>query len=142
MYRMSPDDTPANSKPKICLLYAAGMKIYGVLPHLLNMQVGGQFVSNMMGPWVLPTGESNYTIVRYRRKDGTPHSPSATSALRAWLMAGAGCEVYGVLPPHFYRSLDGPNAFGEKPPCVRINLDAMAGFSDGQLAPQNEGDNV
>ena len=84
------EDTPSASKTKRVLFYAAGLKIYGLLPHFLNRRVGGQFISHeYAGSMVImtcPTFEQNYTIVHYIQR------PAAAQGLLEWLYADAGFQ--------------------------------------------------
>ena len=87
---------PSPFKPKRCIFYAQGLKVYGQIPYILQRQLQAEFFSNnapfMGGRIVAPTSEANYTVVPYRRRDGQPHSQAAIDALIVWLYEGKGLE--------------------------------------------------
>ena len=71
-------DLPQPWKEKRIIFYAQGVKIYGQIPYILQRRLQAEFYSNNL-PWlgvrlIGPTFESNYTLVRYHRKDGQYHS--------------------------------------------------------------------
>ena len=74
-----PGDLPGDHKPKLVVVYAAGLKIYGALPYLLQRRLQARFNSSEVGGGGMrvfgPTWEPNYTIVPWRRDDGALHSP-------------------------------------------------------------------
>lgn len=104
-------DLPASWKQKRIIFYAQGLKIYGQIPYILQRRLQAKFISNSMGfmggQISAPTLESNYTLIRYRREDGQPHSEVAIKALLDWLYDDKGFE-WGVAK-NFYERLDLPN---------------------------------
>ena len=128
-----PADQPNMHTPKRVLFYAAGLKIYGLLPYLLNRRVRGQFRSNAHIAAVFPTWERNYTIVPYQQ------TPEAAAALLDWLYADAGFE-WGIAED-WHAALLGANAFND-PPCVfhLANRAVHAGFSTVLRGQPRHGD--
>lgn len=91
-YRAKPSlDFPNPAKTKRILFYRLAIKVYGVLPYLLNRQVQGDFRSNDNGI-VFLSADSNYTVVPYGLDD------LAIKALLSWLCADAGFE-WGIAGP-------------------------------------------
>ena len=92
---LSTDLAKGRLSPKRIIFYQQGLKIYAVLPYLLNMRLKGQFISNY---WVqeggafsgvgivAPTNEANYTAI--------PYSQSVENSQRLWdwLLADKGFE--------------------------------------------------
>ena len=106
-----PGDLPGDHKPKLVVVYAAGLKIYGALPYLLQRRLQARFNSSEVGGGGMrvfgPTWEPNYTIVPWRRDDGALHSPENLKALIDWLQADKGF-VWVIADPDYYNdSLDG-----------------------------------
>lgn len=75
-------DIPDDRKPKRIVFYANGLKIYGVLPFVLNRKLNGKFCSGLKGSG----DEDNYTIVGYSQ------TPTRVQELADWLYGGAGVE--------------------------------------------------
>jgi hypothetical protein len=90
-------DLPTPWQQKRVIFYAAGLKIYGQIPYVLQRRLQAQFISNcgtlaMGGLLFGPSWEDNYTMVPRRRADGQPHKPEALAALLDWLYADKGFE--------------------------------------------------
>ena len=122
MYYADPArDLPSTIKPKQCIFYAEGLKIYGQIPYILQRKLGAKFYSNETtifggGRLLAPTREPNYTVVAYRRIDDRPHSEAALKALFDWLYADAGFEwAFAV---EFRRSIRQWNALNPEPATV------------------------
>lgn len=98
-------DLPVAWKPKRVIVYRQGLKIYGCLPYILARRLDAEFISNNASALgariVAPTMEDNYTLVRYRRRDGRPHRREAVQALLDWLYADRGFE-WAVAAPEFF----------------------------------------
>lgn len=114
-------DLPSPWKPKRVIFYAAGLKVYGQIPYILQRRLQAEFISNSApgifgGRILAPTGEVNYTIVPRRRADGRPHGAAAVQQLLDWLMSDAGFE-WGVAVPGEYErgDLRLPNWWNEEP---------------------------
>lgn len=107
-----PGDLPAPWKPKLAVVYAAGLKIYGCLPYLLQRRLQARFNSSEVGGGGMrvfgPTWEPNYTIVPWRRDDGALHSPENLKALIQWLESGKGYIWVIAGPENFNDRLDTP----------------------------------
>lgn len=133
------NDLPARWKRKRVVFYRAGLKIYGQIPYILQRKLYAEFISNnapglfgLGGRIIAHSAEANYTIVRYQRPDGQPHSDSTQAALLAWLWAEAGVEWAIARPPEFFDPLDdGPNWF-QVPPQTWV-----PGTADNQPALQH-----
>jgi hypothetical protein len=111
MYQPHSEDYIAAFQRKKIVFYAVGLKIYGQLPHKINRLVGGAFRSNQTATMRFPTGERNYTMVRFDL------SAEAAEALWAWLHADAGFQ-WAVAQEAFYASahyLYGNNAYKHPP---------------------------
>jgi len=109
------DDLPKASKCKRAVFYSRGLKVYGMLPHLLNRRLKGEFRSNHVanGPLqaIAPTLEANYTVVPYRQ------SPANTQRLMDWLLDGVGFEWAIASPQDWSQDILLGNAF-QYPPKV------------------------
>ena len=107
-----PGDLPDDYKPKLVVVYAAGLKIYGCLPYLLQRRLQARFNSSEVGGGGMrvfgPTWEPNYTIVPWRRDDGALHSPENLKALIQWLESGKGYIWVIAGPENFNDRLDTP----------------------------------
>jgi hypothetical protein len=81
-------DIISKNNPKRIVLYAKGLKIYGVLPYILARKLKAEFFSNNLGvlgaKLIAPTQEDNYTIVPYAQ------SPASSQKLLDWLYSDAG----------------------------------------------------
>jgi len=90
------NDLPSPFKPKRCIFYTQGLKVYGQIPYILQRQLQAEFFSNnapfMGGRLVGPTAEPNYTVIPYQRRDGQAHSQGAIAGLIKWLLEGKGFE--------------------------------------------------
>ena len=110
-------DLPALWKPKRCIFYAQGLKIYGQIPYILQRRLQAEFFSNNApafgGRIIAPTVEQNYTVVPYRRRDGAPHSQGTIDTLMDWLFADKGLEW--AIAKDFDREIRGWNAY-QMPP--------------------------
>ncbi len=82
------NDIPSAEKTKKIIFYPNGLKIYGVLPYLLNRKLKGEFASSL-----LYEDESNFTVVGYQQK------PEYVQTLVNWLYSGAGFE-WAIAQPH------------------------------------------
>lgn len=84
-------DTPSVTKKKRIIFYRGGLKIYGLLPYILQKKLKAQFFSNTpVGGGVmmlLPSHEDNWTAVPYDQ------SPERLQSLLDWLYSDAGFEV-------------------------------------------------
>ncbi|MGB3292604.1 MAG: hypothetical protein WBB01_06450 [Phormidesmis sp.] len=116
-------DTSRNQhKIKRIVFYGRGLKIYGLMPHLLTMRLKGQFISNY---WVAdkgdfygagivaPTNEANYTAIPYQQ------SPENSQRLLDWLLAGKGFE-YAIAGPEDFKSNIWQSNVGQFPPEVWV----------------------
>ena len=107
------EDQPQPWKPKRCIFYRIGLKIYGQIPMRLQMLLDAEFVSSsfsMMGGRVfVPSMEQNFTVVPYRQADGKRHDPESVEALRAWLGSDAGYEFAFAAPSEFNCEIRGIN---------------------------------
>jgi hypothetical protein len=89
------NDLPAPWKEKRVIFYAAGLKIYGQIPYILQRQLQGQFISNhgtmrMGGSLWGPSWEDNYTMIPRHRADGKPHAAATLGKLLNWLYGDKG----------------------------------------------------
>jgi len=121
-------DLPAAWKPKRIIFYRQGIKIYGAIPYLLQRRLHAEFISNNVGSIrgariIAPTGEANYTLVRYHRENGRPHSEPALQALLDWLYADKGFEWSIAAPEHWRDRLDQPN-WWQSPPRTFVPAEA------------------
>lgn len=111
MYYADPSkDLPAPWKPKRLVFYAMGLKVYGQMPYILQRRLKAEFISNhvstgMGGSVFWPAAESNYTLVRYRQPDGSPHSEKALNAFFDWLYADKGFEFAIAGEGDFYKDI-------------------------------------
>ena len=108
MYFANSNDQPQAWKAKRLIFYQVGIKIYGQIPYILQKRLGATFISSessfMGGRIIGPTFEDNYTIVPYRRSDGTEQKPEAINALLDWLLSDRGCEYTIAIAGEFERS--------------------------------------
>ena len=78
-----------------------------------------EFISNSVGVLggrlIAPSAENNYTIVRWKRNDGHPHSEAAIHALLDWLCADAGDQAAVATRDFFFDRLDLPNVYQSLP---------------------------
>lgn len=116
-------DLPNAWEPKRIVFYARGLKIYGQIPYVLQRKLQAEFISNNAPLWgggriIGPTRERNYTIVSYRRKNGSPHSEATIKALLDWLYTDKGFEWGLAGAANFRDGLDGPNFFRQPPETV------------------------
>lgn len=113
-----PGDLPDDYKPKLVVVYAAGLKIYGCLPYLLQRRLQARFNSNEISSGGLrifgPSWEPNYTVIPWRRDDGQPHSPEILQSLADWLQSGKGFTWVVAAQENFYDRLDA-NFFRSRP---------------------------
>ena len=90
------DDLPSPHQRKRIIFYAAGLKVYGLLPHLLNRRLHGEFRSSttsfLGGKILWPTQERNWTVIPYGQ------SPENVARLLIWLQSGVGFE-WGIAGP-------------------------------------------
>ncbi len=121
MFFANKRDLPQPWQPKRIIFYAQGLKVYGQIPYILQRRLGAQFFSNdivlgglFAGMRIVGlTAERNYTVVPYRRPDGSPHRETAVEALLNWLYADRGFEM--AVAVEFHRRIDLPN-FMNLPP--------------------------
>lgn len=115
-------DLPAPWKAKRIVFYAKGLKVYGQIPYILQRKLHAEFISNnapLLGGRIIgPTREQNYTIIRYRRNDGSMHSEEAIEALMDWFYSDKGFEWGIAGSGNFRDNLDGPNFFQQPPETV------------------------
>jgi hypothetical protein len=85
------NDLPAPYKRKRVIFYRQGLKVYGLLPYILNRKLKAQFfsgtVSCMGGTISMGSFESNWTAIPYTQ------SPENLKALLDWLYEDRGFEV-------------------------------------------------
>lgn len=121
------EDLPAPWKPKRVVFYRQGIKLYGAIPYILQRRLDAEFISNnasALGTRIIaPTGEANYTLVRYQRANGRPHSQAALQALLDWLYADKGFEWSIATPEYFNDRLDLPN-WWQSPPRTFVPAEA------------------
>lgn len=130
-------DLPMDWKPKRIVFYAQGLKIYGLIPHLLNRRLKGEFISNYFvqtsgmfrGAGMLaPTGEENYTVIGYSQR------PEYVQFLLDWLYEGKGFEWAIAGPENFQDDIREWNA-GKRPPETWVPAQEDQGWREGfQLA--------
>ncbi len=130
------DDIPSPYKPKLAVVYAQGLKIYGAIPYLLTKRLQARFISREIGGFlggriIGPASEPNYTIVPWRREDGALHTPEALQALMRWLESGKGYVWVIAGPENFNDRLDTP--WGRHLPKAFQPIDAHSD-SEGLLA--------
>lgn len=115
-------DLPASWKTKRLVFYAMGLKVYGQMPYILQRKLRARFISNHFGGaggevwW--PAAESNYTLVSYRRPDGSPHSAEVLMTFFDWLYADKGFEFAIAGEKSFYQDIRSI-AIYEWPPDLR-----------------------
>lgn len=89
-------DLPSPHTRKRVIFYAAGLKVYGLLPQLLSRRLHGEFRSSstsfLGGKLMWPTQQRNWTVVPYAQ------SPENVARLLTWLQSGAGFE-WGIAGP-------------------------------------------
>jgi hypothetical protein len=127
-------DIPTKGKLKRIIFYARELKIYGLLPHILNRRLKGEFYSNSYvhssGAFrgtgmIAPAYESNYTVVPYTQK------PEQSKALHEWLMQDAGFEWAIASAQDFYADLRHGTAFSDRDPEVWVPAENKEGWSEG-----------
>lgn len=100
-------DLPSKRKPKRIIFYPDGLKIYGLLPYLLQRQLRGEFSS----AWIkLNNDEDNFTVISYQQK------PEHVQKLVDWLYEAAGFEWTIALGGERLRSSPGETPITYKPP--------------------------
>lgn len=72
-------DLPSEKKYKEIIFYPKHLKIYGILPYLLNRKVSGRFCST-----ISRCAEPNFTVITYNQ------SPEVVRELFEWLSEGVG----------------------------------------------------
>lgn len=125
-------DLPATWKLKRIIFYAQGLKIYGLIPHLLNRRLKGRFISNiaMFSGWgsssaiAAPTQEDNYTVIPYLQK------PEHVQMLIDWLYEGKGFEWAIAAPENFHDNLRQWNAY-KQPPSTWVPCQSEQGWREG-----------
>lgn len=135
-------DIPSPGLPKRIVFYAQGLKIYGLLPHILNRRLKGEFISNvaMLSGWgrgaaiVAPTGEDNYTVIPYAQK------PEHAAMLLDWLCEDRGFEWAIASPQHWNEAIREWNAY-KRPPDVWVPSQSEQGWREG-FQKAIEGDRV
>lgn len=121
------EDIPSPHKPKRVIFYREGMKVYGLLPYILQRRLKAQFFSNAFswGNAIIAAGsaEANWTSVPYTAP------PEAVSALLDWLLADKGFEVALASPEDWDDDIFSANVF-RMPPRTWFPLgkEARAGF--------------
>ena len=127
------NDLPAAWKPKRIIFYAQGLKIYGLIPHILNRRLKGEFISNhyvhssgvFRGAGMLaPTGEANYTVIPYCQK------PEHAQMLLDWLYEDKGFEWAIASAQDWNENLREWNAYKE-PPSVWVPASNDQGWREG-----------
>ncbi len=115
------NDLPVAWKPRRVIIYAQGLKVYGLMPYILARRLQAKFVSNDfsvlggMSRVAAPTMDDNYTLISWLRTDGTPHGTAVIDALLDWLYADAGFQIGVATLDFFYDRLDEPNIFKSAP---------------------------
>lgn len=125
-------DLPADWEPKRIIFYAQGLKVYGLLPHLLSRRLKGEFISNvaMLSGWArgaaiaAPTGENNYTVIPYAQK------PEHAAMLLDWLYAEAGFEWAIAASENWHDSIREWNAY-KQPPSTWVPASNEQGWREG-----------
>jgi hypothetical protein len=129
-----PQDLPTVWKLKRIIFYAQGLKIYGVLPYLLNRRLKGEFYSNYYvnssgafrgSGMIAPAMEFNYTVIPYTQK------PEHSKALLEWLSEDAGFEWAIASERDFHKDLRHGNAFSDRHPEVWVPVENDQGWSEG-----------
>lgn len=119
-YADSTQDLPTPHKQKRIVFYADGLKVYGVIPYILQRRLGAKFYSNnapgLFGcRMIAPTMEHNYTVVPYRA------TSRAVKELLDWLYANAGFR-WGIAKD-FHAIIEGWNAWRPQPETLILALD-------------------
>jgi len=125
-------DIPSPGLPKRIIFYAQGLKIYGLIPYVLNRRLKGEFISNvaMLPGWgrgaaiAAPTGEANYTVIPYIQK------PEHVQMLIDWLYEDRGFEWAIADPDNFNDQLREWNAY-KQPPSVWVPCQSEEGWREG-----------
>jgi hypothetical protein len=129
-----PQDLPQVWKSKRIIFYAQGLKIYGVLPYILNRRLKGEFYSNYFvqdgGAFrgcgmIAPAYESNYTLVPYTQK------PEYAKALLEWLSEDAGFEWAIASERDFNNDLRHGTAFSHRDPETWVPAQNEQGWNEG-----------
>lgn len=127
-------DIPQKWKPKRIIFYKRGLKIYGLLPHILNRRLKGEFYSNYYvqsaGAFrghgtIAPAYELNYTVVPYTQK------PEYANALLEWLSQDAGFEWAIASPRDFTKDLRDGTAFTQRDPETWVPAENEQGWGKG-----------
>jgi hypothetical protein len=91
-YANMEEDQPSAHKRKRIVFYRRGLKIYSLLPYILQRRLHAQFFSSTItGSGVrISAGsfEANWTAISYQNQ-----SPEAVEALMDWLFSGAGFKA-------------------------------------------------
>lgn len=134
-FRCDPSqDLPQACNPKRIIFYDQGLKIYGVLPYLLNRRLKGEFYSNYYvhssGAFcghgmIAPAYEFNYTLVPYTQK------PEHSKALLEWLWQDASFEWAIASPQDFNNDLRKGPAFSNRNPEVWVPAENKQGWGEG-----------
>lgn len=115
------EDLPQPWRRKRIIFYASALKVYGQIPYILQRRLQAEFVSNNVsgplgGRLIGPTAEQNYTLVPYRRDDGSLQPEEAVEELLDWLFEDRGVEWGIAAPGEFGRTdLALPNWFNRPP---------------------------
>jgi hypothetical protein len=127
-------DVPNQSKPKRIIFYAQGLKIYGLLPHILNRRLKAEFYSNYFvqssgafrgAGMIAPAVEFNYTVIPYTQK------PEHAKTLFEWLYEGKGFEWAIAAPQDFNLNIRHSTAFSDRHPEVWVPAQNAEGWSEG-----------
>lgn len=106
-------DQPTEYKTKRAIFYQQGLKVYGLLPYILQRKLHAQFFSNSTswGRVRISTGslELNWTAIPYQQ------SLENVNALLDWLYADKGFEVALANPERWQDTIFAGN-FGNMPP--------------------------
>ena len=111
-------DLPHKWKAKRIIFYQKGLKIYGLIPHLLNRRLKGEFISNHLvisqgafrgAGFLAPSGEDNYTVIPYAQK------PEHAEMLLSWLYDGSGFEWAIAGPENWQDNIQEWNAYRRCP---------------------------
>jgi len=86
------NDLPSPYHPKRAIFYRQGLKVYGLLPYILQRKLKAQFFSGVVswGPGVrimVGSWEPNWTAIPYQQ------APEKVQALLDWLYSEQGFEV-------------------------------------------------
>jgi hypothetical protein len=127
-------DVPALWKPKRIIFYSQGLKIYGLLPHILNRRLKGEFYSNYFvqssgafrgAGMIAPAQEFNYTYVPYTQK------PAHAKALLEWLSEDKGFEWAIASAQDFNLNIRCSTAFSDRHPEVWVPAENEQGWNEG-----------